>query len=519
MADLTSQQAADMGLGLDEMMQMEQMGQMEQMQMDLAQLDDGQSQGQNQGLNPTQQSYAPYATQQQQQPPPPLLQPQRSASASASSDNAFSLGHEGSMTGAGAGPLPTGFGAPSLNPSGSTLTEFTKRRNWSQRVLEELRDFLHILTPDGRILYVSPSCKALTGWDPAQLIGRFIGEFIHPDDNGIFVKEFNESIASGNTMRFFYRFRKTDETWVIFESHGHPHLSSDQNAYTPPTSINCRGFFIMSRPYPTKNAALLDSFLEHKIENERLTKRIAELKREEREETEAQDRHWEAKKDGHSSFTPSETLAHTESDSHASAAYSAMPPPAKPLVSNTQLTRQNLDEALAASKPDSINDKMARYEGANHLETIEMLTGLRYRDGERSQGISTGDASPLLIRGDAGIQISVDRDGRSSDKKKKLKMADEYVCTDCGTLDSPEWRKGPNGPKTLCNACGCEFDRVARVKCKLISSSALGKERKEETGRRRKCPHTSSPNADQYEQQLIAHIRSASSSTAIRCFA
>lgn len=323
---------------------------------------------------------------------------------------------------------------------------------------------MHILTPDGRILYVSTSCKTLTGWDPAQLIGRFIGEFIHPDDSGIFVKEFNESIASGNPLRFFYRFRKTDDTWIIFESHGHPHLSSDNNAYTPPNSINCRGFFIMSRPYPTKNAALLDSFLEHKIENERLTKRIAELKREEREENEAQDRHWVAKKEGHSSATQSDIQAPTESDSHASAAYNAMPPPAKPGVSNTQLTRQNLDEALAASRPDSINDKMARYEGANHLETIEMLTGLRYRDGERSQGISTGDASPLLIRGDAGIQISVDRDGRSSsDKKKKLKMADEYVCTDCGTLDSPEWRKGPSGPKTLCNACGRKFALVLPV--------------------------------------------------------
>src|SRR2546429_9781849 len=30
----------------------------------------------------------------------------------------------------GAGPLPTGFGATSTLSSGSTLTEFTKRRNW-----------------------------------------------------------------------------------------------------------------------------------------------------------------------------------------------------------------------------------------------------------------------------------------------------------------------------------------------------------------------------------------------------
>lgn len=26
-----------------------------------------------------------------------------------------------------------------------------------------------------------------------------------------------------------------------------------------------------------------------------------------------------------------------------------------------------------------------------------------------------------------------------------------------GTLESPEWRKGPGGPKTLCNACGLRW--------------------------------------------------------------
>jgi hypothetical protein len=109
----------------------------------------------------------------------------------------------------------------------------------------------------------------------------------------------------------------------------------------------------------------------------------------------------------------------------------AMPPPAKPTSMNAALTRQNLEDVNASSKPDSINDKMARYEGATHIETIEMLTGLRYQDGERSQGISTGDQSPALIRGDAGIAIPVDKEARG-DKKKKIKLPDEYVCTDCG---------------------------------------------------------------------------------------
>uniref|UniRef100_A0A1J3E491 GATA transcription factor 11 n=1 Tax=Noccaea caerulescens TaxID=107243 RepID=A0A1J3E491_NOCCA len=30
-------------------------------------------------------------------------------------------------------------------------------------------------------------------------------------------------------------------------------------------------------------------------------------------------------------------------------------------------------------------------------------------------------------------------------------------CTHCETTKTPQWREGPNGPKTLCNACGVRF--------------------------------------------------------------
>ena len=345
------------------------------------------------------------------------------------------------------------YTAPTPTNGSSTLTEFTKRRNWSQRVIEELKDFLHILTPDGRITYVSPSVEFLLGYKPDKLVGHFIHDYIHTDDHAIYVREFNESIASGNSLRLFYRFRKADGSFAIFETVGHAHLTSEQSNFVPQGAAGfCRGFFMMARPYPTKNANLLDSFLEHKIENERLTRKIADLKREEREEDEAQQRHWATE----NPISNADVTTESEKATTISLDRSLMPPPAKPPISNILLTKENLLDVTASFKQDSINDKMARYEGATHIETIEMLTGLRYRDGERSKGISTGDASPTLIRGDAGIAISADKDGKAGDKKKKLKVADEYVCTDCGTLDSPEWRKGPSGPKTLCNACGCE---------------------------------------------------------------
>ncbi|KAI1608404.1 hypothetical protein EDD36DRAFT_98186 [Exophiala viscosa] len=376
----------------------------------------------------------------------------------------------------GGGPLPIGFQSQTLHGSSSSLTEFTKRRNWSQRVLEELKDLMYILTPDGQILYMSPSAKFLTGYNPADLVGKSIFEFVHPDDSALFIREFNESIATGNPLRFYHRFRTAEDKYRIFECHGHPHLTNEatplERTGTPvgPAGI-CRGFFMMARPYPSRNAELLDSFLEHKTENIRLQARIAALKREEAEDADAQQEHYHKQAGASSSRTPSVSneISPASPSVHSITDYQAMPPPAKPTVSNIALTREALDEANSFARPDSIRDKMARYEGSSHVDSIEMFTGLRYREGERSQGISTGGTSPALIRGDAGIHIPIDKaDARYSaysDKKhKKVKSADEYVCTDCGTLDSPEWRKGPNGPKTLCNACGLRWAKKEKKK-------------------------------------------------------
>ncbi|RMZ81915.1 hypothetical protein DV738_g1933, partial [Chaetothyriales sp. CBS 135597] len=380
-------------------------------------------------------------------------------------------------SGVGAGPLPTEFGVSALYQPGSTLTEFTKRRNWSQRLLEELKDLLYILTPDGRLLYVSPSSKSLTGYEQAQITGKFIFDFIHPDDSALYIREFNESIATGNPLRFFYRFRTVENKYIIFECHGHPHLTNNVSQLEasggPVNRVGiCRGFFMMARPCPTSNSQLLDSFLEHKLENVRLQARIAALKREEAEEAEHNAKHYHKKAGGTttpfsrtaSSDFGAASISQTSRGGESADLHGGMPPPAKPTKSNMALTREALDEANAFARPDCITDKMARYEGSSHVDSIEMMTGLRYREGERSRGISTGGSSPALIRGDAGIDIPAEKtDPRYSSashidrKPKKVKSADEFVCTDCGTLDSPEWRRGPNGPKTLCNACGLRW--------------------------------------------------------------
>ncbi|KAH7091714.1 hypothetical protein BKA62DRAFT_724202 [Auriculariales sp. MPI-PUGE-AT-0066] len=55
----------------------------------------------------------------------------------------------------------------------------------------------------------------------------------------------------------------------------------------------------------------------------------------------------------------------------------------------------------------------------------------------------------------------------SEPRRKKRKPG---VCVKCGTQDTPEWRKGPDGTKNFCNACGLRYakevgdsERVATV--------------------------------------------------------
>lgn len=50
----------------------------------------------------------------------------------------------------------------------------------------------------------------------------------------------------------------------------------------------------------------------------------------------------------------------------------------------------------------------------------------------------------------------------SKKKKQKKSSTEQYVCVTCGRTDSPEWRKGPLGPKTLCNACGLRWAKQMR---------------------------------------------------------
>jgi PAS domain S-box-containing protein len=322
--------------------------------------------------------------------------------------------------------------------------EFTKRPSWSQLVLGGLPDFLHVLTPDRRILYASPSCKAVTGYEPTELQGRFVSTFIHPEDYDSFVDALNEMLSRRGPVRFIYRFRRADREWTALEVNGHALVSNVPNFTWQPY----RGFFMTARPYFSNERTLFDSFLELKMENERLLARKAELEYEEEAYQVAEGEWKDTGSDSVSTHLEARTCLDdglADADRTASQMISiASDAPTQPL------RPQKLGEVISM-EPSSqmVNTAIQHHEAQDACKSCTNCS----------------------FTGDVGIQISLHGSNRKRaantrvkhSKNKHLRGLESYICMHCSTLVSPEWRKGPDGPKTLCNACGCTLIKSARL--------------------------------------------------------
>eukprot|EP00798_Chlamydomonas_sp_ICE-L_P007529 gene7529-678_t len=47
-------------------------------------------------------------------------------------------------------------------------------------------------------------------------------------------------------------------------------------------------------------------------------------------------------------------------------------------------------------------------------------------------------------------------------------------CTHCNTAKTPQWREGPLGPKTLCNACGVRWQRSGKLDAPVMAKQLGG---------------------------------------------
>ncbi|KZP00335.1 hypothetical protein CALVIDRAFT_270767 [Calocera viscosa TUFC12733] len=91
------------------------------------------------------------------------------------------------------------------------------------------------------------------------------------------------------------------------------------------------------------------------------------------------------------------------------------------------------------------------------LDGLE-LDGTSNGDGENDGvGMRPGKRVKISPPGD-----SVDVDAPKPKYKKRSRAPPPSQCASCGISETPEWRKGPDGARTLCNACGLHFAKLSR---------------------------------------------------------
>jgi PAS domain S-box-containing protein len=88
-------------------------------------------------------------------------------------------------------------------------------------LVESVHDLLSELDQDGRVLYLSPNHREALGYEPDELLGRSVFDFIHPDDLPTVLAEFGKDAG-----KVVCRFRHKDNSWRWLESSGKAHFTA-----------------------------------------------------------------------------------------------------------------------------------------------------------------------------------------------------------------------------------------------------------------------------------------------------
>lgn len=90
-----------------------------------------------------------------------------------------------------------------------------------QSLIENIQDIVTLMKPDGTIVYESPAIEQLLGYQPDELMGKNVFEFIHPDDALSVQETIQRALQKAGAREIVeHRFRQKDGSWRLLESRG-----------------------------------------------------------------------------------------------------------------------------------------------------------------------------------------------------------------------------------------------------------------------------------------------------------
>ncbi|KAJ7217166.1 hypothetical protein GGX14DRAFT_602299 [Mycena pura] len=291
--------------------------------------------------------------------------------------------------------------------------EFGKRKRWADLVITEQLDvLLLVLSPQGKILYCGNGLKNLLGWKDADLVDSDITDLLNAEDKDTFMQAFEGSLRSGNPLPpSFVRMKCAESSLsdpqageLVLEINGRTQLVEAEDSADLPMQV----FFAVAKPHPNKALETLNTFIELQEEHERLQQRVAELR---------------ARAPRSTPTSPASSAGSSQTSMYATTSMVTKPPIShSPQATYSPIPAEDISPSPASSGGPFDNPGTA----------------------------TSGNEDDDLMR-------------KKKPVPKKAAPAEQYVCITCGRTDSPEWRKGPLGPKTLCNACGLRWAKQAKV--------------------------------------------------------
>jgi PAS domain S-box-containing protein len=77
-------------------------------------------------------------------------------------------------------------------------------------LLDLVMDAVFVVDQHGRLLYASAGCTPLLGYAPAELVGSYVIEHVHPDDRSRTLHSIWQITAGAPSTRFSNRWRHKD---------------------------------------------------------------------------------------------------------------------------------------------------------------------------------------------------------------------------------------------------------------------------------------------------------------------
>lgn len=282
--------------------------------------------------------------------------------------------------------------------------EFTRRKRYADLLVTELSDaIILVLSPNCDLWYCGAALGEMLGYAEEDWLDIKLTNFIHANDRQTLLDNFSNCISTGVEMSAYARFLKkgansfntTEEHPKLFEINGRPKYAVDG-------SNRCICVFAVAKPYPGRSGDSLGTFLDLKLENQRLSEKAARLR------------------------------SQAEQRGLVPLASASLSPTTK---INKSFGGIGWQDKASTDRPYS----------STHLPLANM---------------GYPGATPKLI--DDADPADGGNKKRKLSKILTSTSGPQYICMSCGRTDSPEWRKGPQGPKTLCNACGLRWAKESR---------------------------------------------------------